>query len=139
MKRLVPFLIVSVGLWAAVPAVAGDFAVIVNKANTSAVDKDAIAKVYTGDKKIWDDGIPVMAVDLPADNTVRASFSGDVLGKTVATMKAFWAQLVFSGKALPPKVASSDEDVKRLVSANKGAIGYIKPSSVDDSVRVVLK
>ena len=139
MKRLVPFLIASVGLWAAVPAVAGDFAVIVNKANTSVVDKDAIAKIYTGDKRIWDDGIPVMAVDLPADNTVRASFSGDVLGKTVANMKAFWAQLVFSGKALPPKVASSDEDVKRLVSANKGAIGYIKPSSVDDSVKVALK
>ena len=37
------------------------------------------------------------------------------------------------------KVVSSDEDVKKVVSANKGAIGYVKASSVDESVKVAIR
>jgi ABC-type phosphate transport system substrate-binding protein len=123
----------------ATAARAGDFAVIVNKDNTSPVDKEMVARIYTGELKAWKDGSPVMAVDLPENSPVRASFSTEVLGKAVANVKALWAQAVFSGRALPPKQAASDEDVKKLVSANKGAIGYVKQSSVDDTVKAVLK
>jgi ABC-type phosphate transport system substrate-binding protein len=123
----------------ATAAQAGDFAVIVNKDNAASVDKDTIVKIYSGELKSWKDGGPVMAIDLPESNPVRASFSTEVLGKTVANVKALWAQMIFSGKALPPKQAASDDDVKKLVSANKGAIGYVKQSSVDDSVKAVLK
>lgn len=118
---------------------AGDVAVIVNKENNTSIDKETVAKIYTGDLKSWKDGTPVMAVDQSETSPVRASFSADVLGKTVANVKALWAQMIFSGKALPPKLAATDDDVKKVVTANKGAIGYIKPSSVDDSVKVVLK
>ncbi len=123
----------------ATAARAGDFAIIVNKENTSPVDKETVAKIYTGELKSWKDGAPVVAIDLPESNPVRASFSTEVLGKAVGNVKALWAQMIFSGKALPPKQVASDEDVKKLVSANKGAIGYVKQSSVDDSVKVALK
>lgn len=139
MKRLILNLAVIVATWSAFPVHAGDFAVIVNKANASSVDKAAVAKMYTGDKKSWDDGTPIAALDLPEDNAARTAFSTDVLGKTVANVKSFWAQLVFSGKALPPKMLASDDDVKKFVSANKGAIGYIRTSAVDDSVKVAIK
>ncbi len=118
---------------------AEDFAVIVNKANASVVDKASVAKIYSGEMKSWSDGTPVVAIDLPDSSPVRASFSSGVLGKTVDNVKSMWANLVFSGKALPPKQAASDEDVKKLVSASKGAIGYVKAASVDDSVKAVLK
>jgi ABC-type phosphate transport system substrate-binding protein len=123
----------------ATAAWAGDYAVIVNKANAAPVDKDTVVKIYTGQLKSWKDGSPVAAVDLPESDPARASFTSEVLGKTVANVKALWAQMIFSGQALPPKQASSDDEVKKLVSANKGAIGYVKASSVDDSVRAVLK
>jgi ABC-type phosphate transport system substrate-binding protein len=117
----------------------GDFVVIVNKANTVAVDKATVAKIYTGELKSWGDGTPVIAYDLPEDNPARASFSAEVVGKPVASLKALWAQMIFSGKALPPKSAPSDEEMKKSVAANKGAVGYIKPGSVDDSVKVAVK
>jgi ABC-type phosphate transport system substrate-binding protein len=118
---------------------AGDYAVIVNKDNSAAVDKSLVAKIYTGDQKAWKDGSTIAPVDLPEDNAVRASFSNDVLGKTVGNVKAIWAQLVFSGRALPPKQVASDDEVKKLVAGNKNSIGYIKASSVDDSVKAVIK
>jgi hypothetical protein len=58
---------------------------------------------------------------------------------SVANLKALWAQMVFSGKALPPKVAASDDDVKKAVSSAKGGVGYIKAAAADDTVKVAFK
>ncbi len=127
------------GLSLAAGVQAGDFAVIVNKANTARADKEAIAKIYTGQTKSWSDGTPVAAVDLPEDNPARVSFSTELLQKSVDNVKSLWAQLVFSGQALPPKRVGSDDEVKKFVAANKGAVGYVRASSVDDSVKVALK
>jgi ABC-type phosphate transport system substrate-binding protein len=138
-KSALAALILSASFWLISPAWAGDFVVIVNKDNAAQVDKAFIAKVFTGDLKSWKDGSQITPIDLPEDNPVRASFSTDVLGKSVGNVKAQWAQLIFSGRALPPKQVGSDEEVKKLVSANKAAIGYIKASSLDDSVKAVLK
>ena len=38
---------------------AGDFVVIVNKANSAAIDKTTVAKIYSGELKSWSDGTPV--------------------------------------------------------------------------------
>lgn len=123
----------SVSVWAA------DVVVIVNKENTNAVDKALVVKIYTGETKNWPDGGPVFAIDQGEDNPIRADFNSSVLGKSSGNMKALWAQIIFSGKGLPPTVADGDADVKKAVIARKNAVGYIKASSVDDSVKVVVK
>ena len=112
-----------------------DFVVIVNKANRNPVDKATVAKIYMGELVAWPDGTQVAAVDLPENDPIRVDFSREVLGKSVSNVKALWAQLVFSGRALPPKQAATDEDVKKFVVSNRGGIGYIRSSSVDNTVR----
>lgn len=52
-------------------------------------------------------------------------------------MKALWTRLIFTGKAKPPKEVASDADLKKAVAADPKAIGYIKKSEVDGSVKVV--
>jgi len=138
-NRLLRSLLVAVTLVGAAPAFAGDFVVIVNKSNAATADKATVAKIYSGTMKQWSDGTTVAAVDLPEDSPVRASFSTDVVGKSVLSLKGVWALLVFSGKASPPKQVASDDDVKKFVSTNKGGVGYVKSSSVDDSVKVAFK
>ena len=123
----------SMSVWA------GDLVVIVNKDNTNAVDKALVVKIYTGATKNWPDGSPILAIDQSEENPIREEFNAGLLGKTIANLKALWAQNIFTGKALPPKIANPDLEVKKIVSANKNAIGYIKASSVDDTVRVVVK
>lgn len=121
------------------PALANDVVVIVNKDNAGAVDKAFIAKAFTGEARSWPDGGTVTLYDLGDDNPTRAAFYSTFVGRSAAQVKAAWAQLVFSGKATPPKVVDGDAEVKKAVAANKLAVGYIKPSSVDDSVKVLLK
>lgn len=111
--------------------------VIVNKENGNPVDKDLIVKIYTGATKAWPDGTPAFPLDQAESNPIRGQFYNDVIGKSKVTMRAIWAQNIFSGKALPPKLANPDEQMKDIVRSNKNAIGYIKASSADGSVKVI--
>ncbi len=52
-------------------------------------------------------------------------------------MQAIWSKIVFTGKGKPPKECKSSVEVKKVVSENVNAIGYIEKSAVDDSVKVI--
>ena len=52
-------------------------------------------------------------------------------------MKAMWASLTFSGKALPPKSAAGDAEVLNAVANNKNAIGYVSATPSNSAVKVV--
>ena len=137
--RLNYFLALLAGAALNVSAWAADVVVIVNKANANVMDKGGVAKIYTGETKSWPDGGSIVAIDQSEDNPIRADFYSSVLNKSIANMKARWAQNIFSGKGLPPKVVNPDAEVKKIVSTNKNAIGYINASSVDGTVKVVVK
>jgi ABC-type phosphate transport system substrate-binding protein len=121
----------------AAPAMAADFVIITNKANANTVDKEIVGKIYRGEAKVWPNGESVVAYDLPEENAARAAFDQEVAGKSISQMKALWGQMIFSGKAVPPKKVDSDDEVKKAVAANKGAVGYISASSADGSVKVI--
>ncbi|WP_343731412.1 hypothetical protein [Duganella sp.] len=115
----------------------GDMVVIVNKANTHTGDLALVSKIFTGAQLSWADGTPIVALD-QADNAAKSSFAS-MLGKSTGSIKAAWANLMFAGKATPPKVVDGDAEVKAAVAANKAAIGYINATAVDASVKVLVK
>lgn len=133
-----PYAMVALLLGALInsPAQADDVVVIVNKGNTNPIDHALVIKIYTGATRGWPDGTPIFALDQDDDSPIRADFYANVLGKSRAIVKAIWAQNIFAGKGLPPKIANPDAEMKKLVSSNKSSIGYIRASSVDDSVKV---
>jgi ABC-type phosphate transport system substrate-binding protein len=118
---------------------AGDIVVIVNKANDIPVSKELVTSFYLGEAKMWPGARPILLLDQPAESAQRAAFDKEVLGKTVRQVKDLWSQLAMSGKSSPPKEVASDDEVKKLVSEGRYAIGYINAKSVDDTVKVVAK
>jgi len=116
---------------------ADEVVVIVNKDNTNVVDKQYVARLYTGAIKGWPDGSPAFPVDQMEGSDARVVFYATVVGKSQATMRAIWQQNIFSGNGLPPKIASPDTAMKALVATNRNAIGYILASQLDGSVRVI--
>lgn len=75
----------------------------------------------------------------PVNNAspVRSQFYKLVTDRDEAQVKATWAKLVFTGKALPPKEMSSSADVVKAVAADPNAIGYVEKAAVDPSVKVI--
>ena len=133
------FLALLLGLISGTPVLAGDVVVIVNKSNPHTVDKAFVTKVFLGKIGEWPDGTAIEAYDQAEDNPLHDKFYSELLGKSPALVKALWAQNIFSGKRLPPKIANPDTLMKQWVISNKKAIGYISTSSLDNTVRVVLQ
>jgi len=118
---------------------AEDIVIIVNRDNMNLVDAAFAQRVYVGAIKGWPDGKPVLVLDQPEGSDAREVFCTTVLKKSVTNVKAIWSQNIFTGKGLPPKVASPDEAMKQAVAANIGAIGYIRASQLDATVKVLGK
>lgn len=125
----------------AVPPVlaADEIAIIVHKDNPAVIDTAYVTRIYTGLLKGWPDGSPVFPLDQSDDAPARRVFYARLVGKSPAAMKAIWSQNIFTGKGLPPKVASPDAEMMRIVSTNRNAIGYMLASQVDASVRVIAR
>jgi ABC-type phosphate transport system substrate-binding protein len=112
--------------------------VIVNPTNpATSVDRRFLADVFLKKITRWSRGDGVRPIDQRADATVRARFSEEVLGRSVASIQNYWAQLVFSGRDLPPPELDTDDEVVQFVLRNVGAVGYVSASANLGSTRAL--
>ena len=102
------------------------------------ITKDQAAQIFLKKSVNLPGGVSATPVD-QASGAARGEFYNKVTGKDEAQLKAYWAQLTFTGKAQRPKQAASPAEARKLIAASPGAIGYLAPADVDASVRVVLK
>jgi len=123
----------------AMPAMA-DTAVIVHpSASFSSLSEDDVSRLFLGKSKTFPDGAQAVPVNQDEGSAVRDKFNENVTKKNASQYKAYWSQLVFTGKGTPPKDAGNDAAVKALVAANPNMIGYIDGAAVDGSVKAVFR
>ncbi|MEC8428510.1 MAG: phosphate ABC transporter substrate-binding protein [Pseudomonadota bacterium] len=135
LKKVLAGSLAAASLLASATAWSG-VAVIVNPANGNALSGADVTRIFLGKKKSFPDGSEAIPVDQAEGSATRSTFVSTVLKKNDQQIKAYWAQLLFTGKGTPPKEVGSAADVKKLVSENPALIGYIDSSEVDDSVKV---
>ena len=114
-----------------------EVAVIVNTENSNEIQADEIPRIFLGKVKTYGNGDAIEPINSGAGDATRSQFEEGVLNKSSSQVKAYWSKLVFSGKGKPLKEVPSDADVLNYVAANKGAIGYVDASNVNDSVKVI--
>ena len=137
MKGLVVWAVIVAALGFVRPASA-EMAVIVNKDNPlAAISKTEIEMIYLGKKKLFEDGVAAVPVDLPAENAVRQEFFANVLGKDGESYRLYWVRMIFSGKGQPPVTLKSEEEAVRFVSGNKGGIAFVDSGGVAPGVKVI--
>ena len=115
----------------------GRVAVITHPERRAELSADDIAQIYLRRKRFWDDGTPIVPLNLPSAVPLRTRFSRRVLQQTEPRLADYWNRLYYDG-ILPPATLASTEAVRRYVAADKNAIGYIPAAEVDGSVRVIL-
>ena len=120
-------LILMVGVLSS-PLAAGaqEFTVIVNATNpVASMPRDDVAKLFLKKTVAWQSGQAVSPVELPAAAKAREAFAHTVLNKSIAQVKSYWQQQIFSGRDVPPPEKQSENDVVAFVRSNPGAIGYV--------------
>ncbi len=117
-----------------------EVAVIVHpSASFAELSEDDIGRLFLGKAKNFPNGEAAIPVNQDEGSATRDKFNDSVVKKNAAQLKAYWSQLVFTGKGTPPKDVGKDADVKKLVSSNPNMVGYVDASAVDGSVKVVFK
>lgn len=112
-------------------------AVIGNRANSNAqLSADEIAKIFLGKTRAFPNGNPANPIDHAAGK-VRDEFLAKVLHKSEPALKSYWSTLIFTGNGSPPEILIDDSTIKKYVTENPNAVGYIDSSSADDTIRVL--
>ncbi len=117
---------------------ASAYKVIVNASNpTAPLSRLKVGEMFLKKAPRWPDGIPVMPVEPSAKTPMRQRFTLEIYGKQVIAISAYWQQMIFSGKGVPPPEKSTDADVVAYVRDTPGAIGYVWAGTDTSTVRVV--
>lgn len=121
----------------AAPAPADVVAVVSVKSAVTALSKNQIIDIFLGKTRKFPDGTPTVPIDLADGSSARDEFYLRLDGKTAAQMAAYWSKIIFTGRGQPPPTVSDPIEMKKRITANPAAIGYIDRSLLDASVRVV--
>ena len=107
-------------------AEAQGYVVVVNAANpVTSIKKDRANGLFLKRITRWENGNPVVPVNLDRTSATREAFSRAVHGKSVSAIESNWQQQIFAGRAVPPAQRTSDADVMSFVANNPDAIGYV--------------
>jgi hypothetical protein len=106
------------------------FVMLVHPENqVGAASHDFLREAFLKRTTEWPGGTAIKPVDLRPNARVREAFSRRILGRSVAAVKSYWQQRIFSGRGVPPPELESDQAVVRYVTTNVGAVGYISSDS----------
>lgn len=111
--------------------------VVSAKSAITSLNAAQVADIFLGKTSRFPDGTQAVPIDLAEDAPERERFYSQFTGKSPAQIKAHWSKIIFTGRGQPPRQVASGREMKRAVAENPNAIGYIEPSLVDSSVRVL--
>ena len=114
------------------------FVVVIHpKVHMASAPTEFVADVFLKRTTRWSDGMYVRPVDLKPTSPVRKRFSESVLKRSVAAVRSYWQQRIFSGRALPPPELESEQAVIDYVSKHPGGVGYVGANTELAGVKVL--
>jgi ABC-type phosphate transport system substrate-binding protein len=112
-------------------------AVVSAKSQITTLSMSQVADIFFGRVSRFPNGVQAFPVDQAEGTAVRDEFYSKVVGKNAAQIKAYWSKIIFTGRGQPPPIVSNNIEMKKRISENPAAIGYIDRALVDESVRIV--
>ena len=116
-----------------------EFVVIVNAFNPFiTIRSDSLSRLFLKKSTTWSNGQEAQPVDQSEASTLRRRFTSRVLNRDTESVRSYWQQMVFSGRAVPPPALDNDAAVVEFVRQHPYAVGYVSPTTLLPSdVRVI--
>lgn len=100
----------------------------------SSLSQSQLSRIFFGQTDLLPNG--GKAVPLDVSGASKDLFAREILKKSPEQVEKYWARMIFTGKAKPPREVKA-ADVKATVAQTPGAISYLEKSQVDGSVEVI--
>lgn len=137
MMQFARIITVLLGLMLAV-TVRAEIVVVVNPGNpVQEFSHRELVDMFMGRTLHFPDGSLALRLDQSPKSQTREDFYRKLVNRSVAEINAYWAKLLFGGRATPPQNVDNAAGVLSTVQNNLNAIGYINREDLTDSVRVV--
>ncbi|WP_448247890.1 hypothetical protein [Thalassotalea agariperforans] len=114
--------------------------VVVNANNpVNSLTKSEVIDIFMGKYLAYPNGDLANPIELNDDNLLKESFYQNLIGRSVASVNAYWARLKFTGRKRKASVLDSEDDVIEQLDGAKFAIGYIRESKLTNNLKVVYR
>ncbi len=112
-----------------------EYVIVANKQmQGSSINVAALKGIYLREVRNWGNGGGEI---IPVDFSSANSFYQNLFGKSYVQMQAYWLNMRIKYSVELPVSKKDAESVKQFIAENKGAIGFLKNSEVDDRVKVL--
>jgi ABC-type phosphate transport system substrate-binding protein len=114
-------------------------AIIVNRENSiDNLSMTDLRSMFLGERSHWPNGRRITLVMMEPGQPERETLLRDVCRMSESDLRRRFLQGLLTGEVLvSPKTLSSPAGVRKFVFNVPGAIGYLRPEDVDDSVKVI--
>lgn len=133
MKNFIIIIVATVFILIPVKA---QVSVIANKSVSETVNVSKVANIYSLTQTKWSSGSKIVVFDNNSDT--KTNFYKEI-GKDQMSLKKEWMKKQLTGEAKAPESLGSDDEVISKVSSTPGAIGFVKSSSVNSNVKVLVE
>jgi ABC-type phosphate transport system substrate-binding protein len=116
-----------------------NLAIIVNHANTvDDLTLKELRTVFLGERSHWPNGRRITLVMMDPGEPERTAVLRDICRMNETEFSRHFLQGLFTGEVfVSPKTLSSPTGVRKFVFNVPGAIGYVRASDVDGTVKVI--
>ena len=116
-----------------------NLAIIVNQANpVNNLSREELRKIFLGERSHWPNGHRITLVMMEPGRPERAAMLRDLYHMTESEFSRHFLHGLFTGQVfVSPKTLNTPVGVCKFVFNVPGAIGYVRASDVNDSVRVI--
>ena len=91
---------------------------------------------YTGDIQKWNNGKPVIVLDLKPKSELKDQFY-EFMGTTTSRIKSIWLKKMLAGEKDPPQAMETELEMLKKVASTPGSIGFVAEEKVTDKVKVL--
>jgi ABC-type phosphate transport system substrate-binding protein len=114
------------------------FVVIVNKANpVKTVTLVELRRIFMKQSRMWPHAETMVPVDWDSSSEVREAFCKFVMNRSVREMAEYYVQQSMTQGVTPPSTQKSARAILRFVASVPGAVSYVPPADVDNTVNVI--
>jgi ABC-type phosphate transport system substrate-binding protein len=138
MRSVAKYLLLLVALWSLTGVAQPRIAVIIHPdSGLNDVSRKQVVDIYMGRLLSLPNNCIPLPLDQPGGSPLRERFYEALTERPLAQINAYWARLMFSGRATPPRMLPDTSSVLQAVSQNRDAIGYVEDDKLSPTVKVL--
>jgi ABC-type phosphate transport system substrate-binding protein len=99
--------------------------VVGNKTELKSISKSKLKRIFKGYESRWNNDNEIIVVLHSSKSPTCEIMAQTIFGSSMKTVKRYWLNLVFQGRANPPVFLDDNLEILNYVKSHPGAIGIL--------------